>query len=79
MLRDSSVILIEEISTLDCVTEERRVKEVKIFSIIIAILITNAKGRFGSWPSLLMYKTHMVSGSIDLIFLLTVQVLLMLG
>lgn len=54
-------------------------EEKEIVSIIIAILITNAKGRFCFWPSLLMHKTHIVSGSIDLIFLLTVQVLLMLG
>lgn len=79
MLRDSSVILVEEKSRSDCVTEERREMEMKIFSIIIVILITNAKGSFCFWTSLLMYKTCTVSRSIDLIFLLTVQVLLMLG
>lgn len=79
MLPESSVILVEELNRSNSVTDESKEKEVQAFSVLQVILITDAKRRFCFWPSLMMNKTHIVSESIDLIFLLTLQVLLMLG
>lgn len=81
MLPDNNVILVEEISRSevnrsDCVTEKSR-EEMKIFFIIVITLITNEKGRFCFIAD--AQDTHTVSRSIDLTFLLTVQVLLTLG
>lgn len=78
-LPDCSVILVEELSRSNSLTDESREKEMQIFSVVLVMLITDAKRRFCFWPSLMMNKTRTVSGSIDLIFLLTVQALLMLG